>query len=44
MHYFKVTAFSEFLKYNGYKIVSDEYADFEYSDVKAYLDLEVEKI
>jgi hypothetical protein len=48
MHDFKETAFSEFLRFNGYEIVeakeNGEYADFEYSDCKAYLDLEVKRL
>lgn len=46
MHDFKEVAFSEFLKHNGFKIIDDEeeYADFEYSDCKAYLDLEIERL
>jgi len=46
MQDFKETAFSEFLRFNGFEIVdeNEEYADFEYSDCKAYLDLEVKKL
>ena len=46
MHDFKETAFSEFLRFNGFEIVDtkEEYADFEYSDVKAYLDLEIKRL
>ena len=46
MHDFKETAFSEFLKFNGFEIVDteEEYADFEYSDCKAYLDLEIKRL
>ena len=45
MHDFKKVAFSEFLRYNGFEIVDDdeEYCDFEYSDCKAYLDLEIKR-
>ena len=46
MHDFKVTCFSEFLRFNGFEIIDDEeeYCDFEYSDCKAYLDLEVKRL
>ena len=46
MQDFKKIAFSEFLRFNGYEIVdeNEEYADFEYSDCKAYLDLEIKKL
>lgn len=44
MHDFKETSFSEFLRFNGFEIVSEDYADFEYSDVKPYLDLEVKRL
>ena len=42
----KENPFSEFMKFNGYKIVDkdEEYCDFEYEDIKAYLDLEIEKL
>ena len=42
----KENAFSEFLAFNGYKILDkeEEYVDFEYEDIKAYLDLEVSEI
>ncbi|MEK6878552.1 MAG: hypothetical protein AABY22_03040 [Nanoarchaeota archaeon] len=44
----KENSLSEFLRFNGYEIVeakeNGEYCDFEYEDIKAYLDLEVRKI
>jgi len=43
MHDFKKTAFSEFLKFNGFEIINKDYCDFEYSDCKAYLDLEIKR-
>lgn len=40
----KENSFKEFLTFNGYKIVNEDYADFQYEDIKAYLDLEVTKL
>lgn len=40
----KQNSFKDFLEFNGYKIISDDYEDFEYEDCKAYLDLEIEKL
>ena len=44
----KENSFSEFMRFNGYEIVdakeNGEYADFEYEDIKAYLDLEIIKM
>jgi hypothetical protein len=44
----KEKSFREFLIFNGWDIVEakegGDYCDFEYSDIKGYLDLEVEKI
>ncbi len=42
----KVNSFSNFLEFNGYKIVDpeEEYVDYEYEDIKAYLDLEIENL
>ena len=41
----KENSFKEFLEFNGFKILDteDEYIDLEYEDVKAYLDLEIER-
>ena len=40
----KEKSFSEFLEFNGYKIANiKEYCDFEYEDIKGYLNLEVIK-
>jgi hypothetical protein len=39
----KLNSFSEFLEFNGYKIVNEDYVDYEYEDIKAYLYLEVVK-
>ena len=46
MHDFKKTSFSEFLRFNGFEVIDreEEYCDFEYSDVKAYLELEVKRL
>ena len=44
MHDFKEVGFSAFLKFNGFEILDDDYEDFEYSDCKAYLELEVKRI
>ncbi len=41
---FKQYSFEAFLKFNGFEIVDDDYNNFEYSDCKAYLDLEVKRI
>jgi len=40
----KEHSFSEFMQFNGFEIISNEYADFEYEDIKAYLGLEVKKL
>jgi len=42
----KENSFSEFMRFNGYEIIDDdeEYADFEYEDIKAYLDLEIRRL
>lgn len=40
----KENSFSYFMEFNGFEIISDEYADFEYEDIKAYLDLEIERL
>jgi len=39
----KQNSFKEFLEFNGYEIISDDYCDYEYEDCKAYLDLEVKR-
>ena len=39
----KKNSFRDFLVCNGFRIVSKDYVDCEYEDVKAYLDLEIER-
>ena len=33
-----------YLKYNGYEVVGNDWGEYEYSDIKAYLDVEVRRI
>ena len=42
----KENSLKDFLEFNGYKIIDkdEEYCDCEYEDIKAYLDLGVERL
>ena len=45
MHDFKHVSFEAFLIFYGYILVNrDDFKHFEYSDYKAYLDLEIRRI
>jgi len=40
----KENSFSEFMRHNGYEVISDDFCDFEYEDIKAYLELKIKKL
>ena len=43
MYDFKEVSFEAFLCFNGFEIIDEDYNDFEYSDCKAYLELEIKR-
>jgi len=43
MHDFKQVSFEAFLSFNGFEIIDKDYINFEYSDCKAYLELEIKR-
>ena len=40
----KENSLKEFLLFNGYVIINEDYEDFEYEDTKGYLDLEIKEV
>ena len=44
MHDFKQVSISAFLNFNGFEIIDEDFGEFEYSDCKAYLNLEIKRI
>jgi len=41
---FKQVSFEAFLKLKGFEIIDEDYINFEYSDIKAYLFVKIKKI
>jgi len=43
MYDFKQVSISAFLSFNGFEIIQEDFGEFEYSDCKAYLDVEIKR-